>query len=72
MDDGVPDIRDSAACALALMLQSFGDKVMSIYLDRLDKGKASKIRVLAANEVNDVASVPAKHPATFSRVIAYF
>ncbi|KAI8910955.1 armadillo-type protein [Gorgonomyces haynaldii] len=47
MEDSVDAVRDAAAEALANMQQSIGERSMSVYLERLDKVKLSKVQEMA-------------------------
>ena len=48
MDDTSPQVREAASEALAIILKIVGDKLMSIYIEGLDKGKEAKVREASA------------------------
>lgn len=43
IDDSIPEIREVSAFALASMIHVFGEKNVTVLLDRLDASKMSKI-----------------------------
>ena len=54
IDDSVPEIRDSAALSMATIFKIFGEKVISPYLERLDKVKLAKITDYSKKIQNEV------------------
>ncbi|XP_062513637.1 cytoskeleton-associated protein 5-like isoform X2 [Corticium candelabrum] len=68
MDDTSPQVREAASEALATILKIVGDKLMSIYIEGLDKGKEAKVREASAKVELKVQSAVKAKPSASSDV----